>query len=73
MSGERGCDEGPVVGESGGRGSCQGVDIGRSREPLELTGKNVSVTLTAAAGQKVTAVYTGNALFTGSTREVTID
>ena len=42
-------------------------------EPLELTGKNVSVTLTAAAGQKVTAVYTGNALFTGSTREVTID
>ena len=42
-------------------------------EPLELTGKNVSVTLTAAAGQKVTAVYTGNALFTSSTREVTID
>ena len=42
-------------------------------EPLELTGKNVSVTLTAVAGQKVTAVYTGNALFTGSTREVTID
>lgn len=40
--------------------------------PLSLTGKNVSVTLTAAPGQQITAVYSGNQLFNGSTRVVTV-
>ena len=40
--------------------------------PLSLTGKNVSVTLTAAPGQQITAVYSGNPLFNGSTRVVTV-
>ena len=47
-----------------------GVPVGA---PLELTGTNVSTTITAAAGQKVTAVYSGSALFSGSTREATLD
>ena len=41
--------------------------------PQELTGKSVSITVTAQPGQQVTVRYSGNALFNGSSRTVTVD